>query len=107
MFIPFDPQPPHAEVPTVFPSPFQPDPPGALATRAMRETRAFLEEHPVFSPDRCRGRFGGKMHGVLVVEHAVRSAHEVEDAVLHRRQHVDEGGRNEVDFVIRCVGWML
>ena len=69
MFIPFDPQPPHAEVPTVFPSPFQPDPPGALATRAMRETRAFLEEHPVFSPDRCRGRFGGKMHGVLVVEH--------------------------------------
>ena len=68
VFIPFDPQPLPSEIPTVFPSPFQSGPLGPLAKRAMQEARAFLERHPVFAPERCQGRFGGKMHGVLVVE---------------------------------------
>lgn len=70
MFVPFDPQPPAADLPEVFPTPFRPGPPHPLAQRAARETQAYLHAHPWVTPEMFAGEHGGKMVGVLVVRDA-------------------------------------
>ncbi|PRQ07671.1 RluA family pseudouridine synthase [Enhygromyxa salina] len=70
MFVPFDPQPPAASLPELFPSPFRPGPPHPLAALAAAQTQAALGSMSWLEPQMFEGSLGGKMIGVLVMRHA-------------------------------------
>ncbi|KIG17686.1 Ribosomal large subunit pseudouridine synthase A [Enhygromyxa salina] len=70
MFVPFDPQPPAASLPELFPTPFRPGPPHPLAALAAEQTQAALALLPWLEPQMFEGPLGGKMIGVLVMRHA-------------------------------------
>ena len=70
MFVPFDPQPPAASLPELFPTPFRPGPPHPLAALAAAQTQSVLGELPWLEPQMFEGSLGGKMIGVLVMRHA-------------------------------------
>lgn len=70
MFVPFDPAPPTAEAPAVFPSPFGTQTVHPWARRAAAETQAWLRGRCELPRSLFTGPVGGKMIGVLVVREA-------------------------------------